>query len=104
MRQFFHRYQSRYDQSGSHDYSQRQKISSARLCGWIYPGERCGVWLRLLAEIVNFDALVRHGMIAAKDLELIQFVDDLQIALQIPQRCMDWRGRYRVSGHRALRS
>ncbi|MGH9558601.1 MAG: TIGR00730 family Rossman fold protein [Bryobacteraceae bacterium] len=34
-------------------------------------------------EIVNFDALVRHGMIAAKDLELFQVADDVSTAFQI---------------------
>jgi uncharacterized protein (TIGR00730 family) len=27
-------------------------------------------------EIINFDALIRHGMISAEDLDLIEFVDD----------------------------
>lgn len=37
-------------------------------------------------EIVNFDALVRHGTIAPADLELFQFVDDPATALGILQR------------------
>jgi uncharacterized protein (TIGR00730 family) len=32
-------------------------------------------------EVVNFHALVRHGTIAAQDLELFEFVDDPQAAL-----------------------
>jgi uncharacterized protein (TIGR00730 family) len=31
-------------------------------------------------EIINFDALVRHGMISEKDLELFQFADDVDTA------------------------
>ena len=34
-------------------------------------------------EIINFEALARHGMIAAADLQLIQFVDDPQIAMKM---------------------
>src|SRR5580700_162309 len=34
-------------------------------------------------EILNFDALVRHGMISAQDLELFQFADDVEMAFQI---------------------
>ncbi|HEV7137936.1 MAG TPA: TIGR00730 family Rossman fold protein [Steroidobacteraceae bacterium] len=34
-------------------------------------------------EILNFDALVRHGMIAAEDLELFQFADAPAAALEI---------------------
>ncbi|MGH7297843.1 MAG: TIGR00730 family Rossman fold protein [Polyangiaceae bacterium] len=36
-------------------------------------------------EIVDFDALARHGTISAKDLELFQFADDPQSALAILQ-------------------
>lgn len=32
-------------------------------------------------EILNFDALVRHGMISSEDLELFEFVDDPRAAL-----------------------
>jgi uncharacterized protein (TIGR00730 family) len=32
-------------------------------------------------EVVNFDALVRHGTIAAEDLQLFEFVDEPQAAL-----------------------
>ena len=39
-------------------------------------------------EIVDFPALVRHGMIAAKDLELFQFVDDPATALKVLQSAM----------------
>jgi uncharacterized protein (TIGR00730 family) len=31
-------------------------------------------------EVVNFDALVRHGTIAAEDLELFEFVDEPRAA------------------------
>ena len=34
-------------------------------------------------EIVNFDALVRHGMIAASDLELLHFVDSPAEAFEV---------------------
>jgi uncharacterized protein (TIGR00730 family) len=36
-------------------------------------------------EIVNFDALVRHGMISAEDLGLFQFADDPASALRLLQ-------------------
>jgi len=35
------------------------------------------------SEIINFEALVRHGMIAREDLELFEFADDPATALQI---------------------
>jgi len=34
-------------------------------------------------EIINFDALVRHGMIAAEDLNLFQYADDPESAFKI---------------------
>jgi hypothetical protein len=34
-------------------------------------------------EILNFDALVRHGMIAPEDLDLFQFADDVETAFKI---------------------
>ncbi|HSY50583.1 MAG TPA: TIGR00730 family Rossman fold protein [Thermoanaerobaculia bacterium] len=34
-------------------------------------------------EIINFDALVKHGMIAPEDMALFQFVDDPETALEI---------------------
>jgi len=37
-------------------------------------------------EIIDFEALVRHGMIAREDLALFQYVDDPMTALQILQR------------------
>jgi predicted Rossmann-fold nucleotide-binding protein len=37
-------------------------------------------------EVLNFDALVKHGMIAARDLELFQFADDPGTALEILQQ------------------
>src|ERR1700686_5168917 len=33
-------------------------------------------------EVINFDALVRHGMISADDLNLFQFADDVATAFQ----------------------
>jgi uncharacterized protein (TIGR00730 family) len=36
-------------------------------------------------EIINFEALVRYGMIAAEDMELIQFSDDVDSAFEILQ-------------------
>ena len=36
-------------------------------------------------EIINFQALVRHGMISAEDLDLFQCVDTPQAALQALQ-------------------
>ncbi len=37
-------------------------------------------------EVVNFEALVRHGTIARADLKLFEFVDDPQAALALLQR------------------
>jgi predicted Rossmann-fold nucleotide-binding protein len=34
-------------------------------------------------EIINFEALVRHGMIDEKDLDLFQFADDVDSAFAI---------------------
>jgi uncharacterized protein (TIGR00730 family) len=34
-------------------------------------------------EIINFEALVRHGMIAQKDLELFSFADDVETAFAL---------------------
>ena len=34
-------------------------------------------------EVINFEALVRHGMIAAEDLSLFEFADDVDTAFQI---------------------
>ena len=36
-------------------------------------------------EIINFDALVRHGMISPEDLQLFQFADDPATALRLLQ-------------------
>jgi uncharacterized protein (TIGR00730 family) len=36
-------------------------------------------------EVLNFEALVRHGVISPEDLELFQFVDDPILALQLLQ-------------------
>jgi uncharacterized protein (TIGR00730 family) len=37
-------------------------------------------------EVLNFDALVKYGMISPEDLNLFQFADDPQTALEILQR------------------
>ena len=34
-------------------------------------------------EVINFDALVRHGMIAAEDLNLLHFADDPATTLRL---------------------
>jgi uncharacterized protein (TIGR00730 family) len=39
-------------------------------------------------EVINFDALVRHGTIGAEDLQLFQFVDDPAAALGILQNSL----------------
>lgn len=39
-------------------------------------------------EIINFEALVRHGMISAEDLKLFRFVDDTSSALKMLQECL----------------
>ncbi len=36
-------------------------------------------------EIVNFKALLRHGMISAEDLDLFQYVDTPEAALRVLQ-------------------
>jgi uncharacterized protein (TIGR00730 family) len=41
------------------------------------------------SEIINFPALVRHGMISAEDLSLFQRADDPQSALQLLQLHLD---------------
>jgi uncharacterized protein (TIGR00730 family) len=41
-------------------------------------------------EIINFDALVRHGMIAKKDLDMIEVVDSPAMALDTLQRQIRW--------------
>jgi uncharacterized protein (TIGR00730 family) len=37
-------------------------------------------------EVINFDALVRHGMIAAEDLSLFEFADDVDTAFRLLER------------------
>jgi uncharacterized protein (TIGR00730 family) len=37
-------------------------------------------------EVINFQALVRHGTIAAEDLQLFEFVDDPRAALELLKR------------------
>jgi uncharacterized protein (TIGR00730 family) len=39
-------------------------------------------------EIIDFNALVRHGMIGAEDLELFHFADDVPTALQLLQHTL----------------
>ncbi len=39
-------------------------------------------------EVINFDALVRHGTISAEDLKLFEYVDDPQSALALLQRAL----------------
>ena len=34
-------------------------------------------------EIINFDALVRHGVISETDLDLFQFADDVDTAFKL---------------------
>ena len=36
-------------------------------------------------EVINFEALVRHGMVSGKDLSLFEYVDDPSSALRILQ-------------------
>jgi uncharacterized protein (TIGR00730 family) len=40
-------------------------------------------------EIVNFDALVRHGMISPSDLQLFQLADDPPTALRLLQAALE---------------
>ena len=40
-------------------------------------------------EIINFDALVRHGMISREDLKLFAFADDPSSALKLLQTAID---------------
>ena len=44
-------------------------------------------------ELVNFDALVKHGMISPEDLELFQFVDTPQAALAALQHGLSLQAR-----------
>ena len=37
-------------------------------------------------EVINFDALVRHGMISAEDMKLFHFADDVETALELLQQ------------------
>lgn len=39
-------------------------------------------------EVINFDALARHGMISAEDLQLFHFVDDPGVALGLLQNSL----------------
>ena len=39
-------------------------------------------------EVINFEALVRHGMISAQDLQLFHFVDDPAVALGLLQNSL----------------
>ena len=40
-------------------------------------------------EIINFDALLRHGVISSADVHLIQFADDPRTALETLQRSLE---------------
>jgi uncharacterized protein (TIGR00730 family) len=40
-------------------------------------------------EVINFDALVRHGTIAAEDLKLFEFVDESGAALELLKKRID---------------
>jgi uncharacterized protein (TIGR00730 family) len=48
-------------------------------------------------EVVNFEALVRHGSIASEDLKLFEFVDDPQAALELLQRRIELAPGERMS-------
>ena len=39
-------------------------------------------------EVINFDALARHGMISAEDLQLFRFVDEPAVALSLLQNSL----------------
>jgi len=52
-------------------------------------------------EIVDFEALVRHGMISAEDLRLFTFVDDPGSALQALQAGLAPTAAQRISGELA---
>src|SRR5579864_3768210 len=41
-------------------------------------------------EVVNFEALVRHGTIAAEDLQLFEFVDEPRAALERLKACISF--------------
>jgi uncharacterized protein (TIGR00730 family) len=59
-------------------------------------------------EIINFDALVRYGMISPEDLGLFQYADDASTALNLLQAALAFEpdgatpafARSRTSGHR----
>ena len=53
-------------------------------------------------EIIDFDALVRHGMIAREDLGLFQFADDPATALRRPAAGAGRGARGHHAGLRAL--
>jgi len=51
-------------------------------------------------EVLNFDALVRHGVISREDLDLFHFADDPKSALSYLQRESSWsRGRRSRTSH-----
>jgi len=52
-------------------------------------------------EIVDFDALVRHGTISPEDLGLFTFVDDPAGALRVLQAALDPTAPQRISGEPA---
>ena len=49
-------------------------------------------------EIVNFEALVRHGTISAEDLKLFHFVDSPADALKVLQKGMRKAGKIQTTG------
>jgi predicted Rossmann-fold nucleotide-binding protein len=40
-------------------------------------------------EIINFQALARHGMISREDLQLFEFADDPEVALNLVKGALD---------------
>ena len=55
-------------------------------------------------EIINFDALVRHGTISPEDLELFTFVDDPATALDVLQSSLQAQPAQACPRLRALES
>jgi uncharacterized protein (TIGR00730 family) len=49
-------------------------------------------------EIINFEALVRHGVIAREDLQLFQYADDPATALRLLQAALDTESRETAPG------
>jgi predicted Rossmann-fold nucleotide-binding protein len=59
-----------------------------------------GYW----TEIIDFDALVRHGMIDRKDLALFQYADDPQTALALLQTSLKPEGEEAAPAFAASRT